>query len=219
MKGKTLLIFLLMTGFLCCCDKEEQLGEFLLGNYKSCNPFNGDETLIYKSDIGDSIIFFGNGRYSELFHYKPTNNPTNDYWVNERNNCGFSTEDKHYTLRINMSTHSSSSVEMYLQYVEQVKVDTFYGIGPTYPLPLSIEVFNHPSPYQDKFYLDSLQVFNILYKEVFADSALLGGFLYSQSHLTPDVRPTTFYYTVSEGIIRIDFDDDSFWGLTEILLP
>ena len=116
-----------------------------------------------------------------------------------------------------MATHLSASVEMYLEYKEQVRLDTFYTKGPTFHLPLSVENFSHHL--NDKFYLDSLQVFNITYKEVFADSTLFGGFSYAQRHLTPEIRPTTFYYTVNEGIIRIDFDDDSFWGLTEVILP
>ena len=219
MKRK-LLTLLLFAAIILGCDKPKELGEFLLGDYKEYNPFNGSEILVYRHSVNDSIFrFYGGGRYSEIYHTVPTNNPTTNYWVNECNYSSFSTQDGRFSLTINMATHLSTSVEMYLRYKEQVRPETFYGIGPTYYLPLSIEVFNHPSPYQDKFYLDSIQVFDRNYKEVFADSALFGGFSYAQRHLTPNIRPTTFFYTVKEGIIKIDFNDDSYWGLTEIISP
>ena len=101
---------------------------------------------------------------------------------------------------------------------EQDFIDTFYKKGPTYRLPRSIDFFNPPNI--DKFYLDSLQVFSKCYNDVFAKRAPNGGlYPYSQSLQNPEIRPTTFYYTVNEGIIRIDFNDSSYWGLTEIISP
>ena len=216
---KTFLIILLSAGIVFGCKKE--LGEFLLGSYKAYNPFKGNETLVYKHSVSDSVfIFYGDGRYSELFEYVPTNNPTIDYWVNEKNLCSFTTEDERYTLRIDMSTHWYASVEMYLVYNEQVRIDTLYRRIVTYYLPITKDAYTpQPSPYSHRFYYDSLQIFDKYYTEVYADSSLLGGFLYHQYHLTPEVQPTAIYYTKTEGIIRIDFDDDSYWGLTEIISP
>ena len=220
MKRKIILIVLLTAGIVYGCQKKpKQIGEFLLGSYKVYNPYNGDETLLYKHSVNKSILtFYGDGRYSEFVEYAPTNNPTIDYWINERNLCSFTTEDERYTLRIDLETHWNTAVEMLLRYNEQVRIDTFYKKGPTYRLPLSIDFFNPPNI--DRFYLDSLQVFSKCYNDVFAKRAPNGGlYPYSQSLQNPEIRPTTFYYTVNEGIIRIDFNDSSYWGLTEIISP
>ena len=208
---------LLIAGFIFGCKKK--LGEFLLGDNLTYNPFNGSETLVYKHSVNDSVyMFYGNGRYSEFFEYVPTNNPTIDYWINERNVCSFTTEDERYTLRIDMSTHWYASVEMYLRYNEQVRIDTLYQRSATYYLPITKDAYMPPPPpYSNNgFYYDSLQIFDKYYTEVYADSNLFGGFLYHQYHLTPEVQPTAIYYTKTEGIIRIDFDDNSYWGLTDI---
>lgn len=214
MKRRILFVVLLMAGVICGCNKPKELGEFLLGSYKAYNPLNGDETLVYKHSVNDSVyLFYGDGRYSEFFEFVPTNNTTIDYWVNERDLCSFTTEDERYTLRIDMSTHWYAHVEMYLEYNEQVRIDTLYHKVAYYYLPLSKE------EYDPRFYFDSLQIFDKYYTEVYADSNLFGGFLYHQYHLTPEIQPSVIYYTKTEGIVRIDFDDDSFWGLMEIITP
>ena len=215
MKRK-LFIFLLIAGFVCGCNKPKELGEFLLGDYKALNPFNGSESLVYKHSESDSLImFYGDGRFSEVIETEVTNNPTTNYWVNERDYCSFTTQDEMYSLVIRMSTHGNGA-SLYVYYYEQVSVDTIFRRGAELNLPLSADDYNSDIY---KFYIDSLQVFENCYKEVFGDSLLMGGYSITKNFLTTAIYPTKFYYTKTDGIIRIDFNDDSYWGLTEVISP
>lgn len=188
---------------LLSCKKE--LGEYLVGSYGVYNPFNGYETLLFQTSNEDTIRFYGNGRYSEFVdNYE---GDSRDYWVNEIDICWFSTSDEKYSLQFMLDSYEDHGVNMTLIFYEQIGQDTFFFASSHYSeLPPTEDMF------LPKEYLDSLQVFDKCYYDVYADYSL--GTPISP---TTDVRPTTIYYTMDAGIIRIDFEDDSVWGLTEII--
>lgn len=203
MKINVFLLLLLAVGVSFACKKE--LGEFLVGSYKVYNPHNGNETLLFQTDNGDTVRFYGNGRYSEIVENNEGDGK--DYWINEIDICSFSTSDKKYSLRMILDSYEDHGVTMTLSFHEQVGQDTFFFATSHYSeLPPNEDMF------LPKEYLDSLQVFDKYYFEVYADYSL--GIPISP---TTDVRPITIYYTMDAGIIKIDFEDDSSWGLTQII--
>ena len=216
-RQKILLCILLIAGIMCGCNKPKELGEFMLGDYKALNPFYGNETLVYKHSESDSVyMFYGDGRYSEVIENETTNNPIRDYWVNEKDYCSFTTQDEMYSLKINMHTYGSSGASLFVYYYWKVGIDTIYRRGAELNLPLSVDNYNSDIY---KFYIDSLRVFENCYKEVFGDSLLMGGYSITKNIHTTAIYPTKFYYTKTDGIIQIDFNDDTYLGLTEVISP
>ena len=205
-----IIVLLAVTVFYGCRKKE--IGEYLLGDLKNQNPFDGYETLIFVNNSGDSIVFFGNGRYSEIFHTKP-NSDYDRYYVNERDLCSFIEKDNNYEITIDLQTHLSDISQMDLHFVETIHLDdatcTYYTTSFN-KLPLS------HLPWQKGHYIDSLIVLNRYYYDVYADSSLLtqGSGSYNCSSQN---KVTTMFYTTTHGIIKIVFEDSTSWGLKEVI--
>lgn len=204
MTARKVFIYLLAVVIIYGCSKE--VGEFLLGPYKAYNPMSGNETLTFLSSGGDTIKFYGAGRYSETI--KTSEGDGDDYWVNEIDYCSFNTKNEQYILRYVLATYKDRAVEMNLEYYEQIGIDTFYFAKSLYSLP----------PREDdtfpKMFLDSLQVFDQHYFEVYVDHHLLK----PNTPISED-QVIAIYYTKDQGIIKIDFKDDSYWGLIQVFKP
>ncbi len=204
-----LLALLSVTVFYGCRKKE--IGKYHLGDLKNQNPFTGYETLIFINSDDDSIVFFGNGRYSEIIHTKPHTSQER-YYENERDLCSFIEKDNNYEITIDLQTHLSDISEIYLHFIKTIHPDSATC---TYwnrfnKLPLS------QLPWQVGHYIDSINVLGKYYCNVYADSSLLtyGSGSYSCSNQN---KVTTLFYTVTHGIIKIDFEDSTSWGLKEVI--
>ncbi len=205
-----LLALLAVTVFYGCRKKE--IGKYHLGDLKNQNPFTGHETLVFINNDDDSIVFFGNGRYSEIFHTKP-NTSQERYYENERDLCSFVEKDNNYELLIDLQTHLGDVSQMYLRFIEILQFNnetcTYYTTRLN-KLPLS------ELPWQKGHYIDSLNVLNKYYYDVYADSSLLtdGSGNFSCSNLN---QATAIFYTTTHGIIKIDFEDGTSWELKEVI--
>ncbi len=207
---KVLIFIADITVLFSGCNKEK--GEYLLGDLKNQNPYSGDETIIFMDNQGDSIIFYGDGRSSYLFE-SPTSANKRYYYVNERDECTFIEKNNNYQFMINLTTRSESSAFMdiiFTQIDEDIGGECSsinYG-GSGYRLPL-LEHYENT-----KLFMDSLNVQNTYYKNVFADSGLIYNVNYGCSNWN---KVTSMYYTTSYGLIKLDFDDGSTWELKEII--
>lgn len=199
---------LVLAVFLSGCKKR---GEYLLGSLKNENPYSGNETIIFLDDQGDSVIFYGDGRSSYLFE-SPTSANKNYYYVNERDECKFIEKNNDCQFMINLTTRSESSALMdiiFTQIDEDIGGEcssiNYKGIG--YRLPL----LEH---YKDTdLYMDSLNIQNTYYHNVFADSEIIYNVNYGCSDWN---KVTCMYYTTSYGLIKLDFEDGSSWELIYI---
>lgn len=209
MKKLLILTTLLIATLFFDCRKKE-MGEYLLGDLKNQNPFTGYETLIYINSSGDSIVFNGDGRYSENIHSRP-HSSNDEYYVNEQDLCSFIEQNNKYELTINLQTHLSNISEMYLHFTEVLNFDdatcTYWTSFDKLPL--------NQLPFQKGYYIDSLNVLNYYYYDIYVDSSLLtsGSSSYSCSNLN---QATALFYTTTHGIIKIDFEDGDSWGLRNV---
>ncbi len=204
------LALLAVTVFYGCRKKE--IGKYHLGNLKDQNPFIGNETLIFISSDDDSIVFFGNGRYNKITRSKPHTSQER-YYENEMDLCSFIEKDNNYELIIDLQTHLSDVSQMFLRYIETMQLSnetcTYYTTRLN-KLPLS------ELPWQKGHYIDSLKVLNKYYYDVYADSSLLtdGSGNYNCSSQN---QATAIFYTTTHGIVKIDFEDGTSWGLKEVI--
>lgn len=204
----TIVVVLLSLIIFEGCNKE--IGEFLLGDLKNENPFTGTETLIYIDSNGDSIVFNGDGRYSELFHTEP-HYGKEDYYVNEGDYCSFTELHEKYKISIYLQSHLNTALEMQLRITDMV-----YPEGDTCN---SYTYFNIPlmeNLWHTRFYLDTLFVLDRYYHNVFVDSSMLYSCTnkYNFGKLN---KAVAIFYTTTDGIIKIDFEDDTSWELKEII--
>ena len=191
------------------CNKEK--GEYLLGDLKNQNPYSGSETIIFLDNQGDSIIFYGDGRSSYLFE-SPTSANKRYYYINERDECKFIEKNNNYQFMIYLTTRSKSSAFMDIIFTQIDEVlggecsSINYG-GSGYRLPLMEHYKN------TDLYMDSLNVQNTYYYNVIADSGLL-----TKVSGVCDAwnKVKCLYYTTSEGIIKLEFENGNTWQLKSI---
>lgn len=206
----TILIVLLISISFNACRKKE-LGENLLGELKNQNPFDGTEVLLYIDDDNDTTTFIGNGRFSEIFHYKPTHDKDN-YYVNERDVCYFISQEGSYELMIYMSSFIASGAELTLSLIKSNSSNI--QECKSYTSQFALPIINY---YEDtRFLIDSMMVNSSYYYNVLVDSSLLhqsqpGGDCYTTN------LPISIFYTISHGIIKINFEDGTKWELVKIL--
>ena len=219
MKNSIKLIFVtsLFLILFCGCGKKE-LGQFLLDGLKSQNPYSGTETLCFIDNNNDSILFYGNGRFSEIFEYKPDPG-RDDYYVNERDQCFFLSDSENYNgnniqyeLKIHMITYKSSVALMTLLLTLK---NTSNGDGcMSYTRDFSLPLVDH---YRNShLFIDSLKVLDTYYEDVIVDSSLLYQKKLNGNCLDPNT-PRVIFYTTSYGIIKIDFNNGNVWNLKSII--
>ena len=204
---RKLLVFTALSIFLFGCKKE--IDEFLLGDFKKQNPYIGNETLIFINEIGETIVFDGEGRYSETFRTESESNPKR-YYTNELDKCVFESRNGDYKFEIVLTTHKDRAFQMSIKIFRIINQPSHW----CYCYSLYYQALQNYYGRQD-MYLDSLQVLDKMYYDIMVDSSL------SISTSLPDDSCHRFvsnlFYTTNNGIIRLDFDDDSIWELKEIL--
>ena len=189
------------------CNKEK--GEYLLGDLKNQNPYSGDETIIFLDNQGDSIIFYGDGRSSYLFE-SPTSANERYYYINERDECNFTEKNKNFRFSINLTTRNETGalMDILLTKIDNVNNGECSNINNGgYRLPLL-------ENYRDtKLFTDSLMVLDKYYYHVIADSGLL-----TKVSGVCDAwnKVKCLYYTTSEGIIKLEFENGNTWQLKSI---
>ncbi len=204
---RKLLVFTALSIFLFGCKKE--IDEFLLGDFKKQNPYIGNETLIFINEIGETIVFDGEGRYSETFRTESESNPKR-YYTNELDKCVFESRNGDYEFEIVLTTHKDRAFQMSITIFRIINQPSHW----CYCYSLYYQALQNYYGRQD-MYLDSLQVLDKMYYDIMVDSSL------SISTYFPDDSCHRFvsnlFYTINNGIIRLDFDDGSTWELKEIL--
>lgn len=200
----TLIIFLV---FIIGCTKDKPV-EFLLGLNKEMNPYTGYETLVFKNDQGDSLIFKGNGRHSHHYEYEPSGTPYG-HWINETDICTFIETQNRYFFEINLGSHAGSGFSMrfiFYQTNEQLNDDCYWY---TSNLHSYFNAYSEPQA----SYIDSMVVLNTTYYNIITDSTYWG------SHLAPDGCEkyiSTTHYSKESGFIKLDFQDGDSWGLVKV---
>ena len=200
-----LLLFVLLSG----CKKEK--GEYLLGDLKNQNPFTGTETIIYCDNNGDSIIFYGKGRFAYLFESSSQDNPSY-YYINERDECSFVVNNDDFNISINLTTRYDRGANIDLTFTHIVHPDSGTCKSHSsciYALPLFENYQN------TNCYIDSLLVLNKYYYYVFVDSDLNYSGTYEYGCINK-YRVSALYYTTTQGIIKLDFEDNTSWQLESI---
>jgi len=189
------------------CKKDKLLGEYLLGDLKNQNPFNGTETIIFLDNNNDSIVFFGDGRSSELVESKP-DKFREDYYLNELDYCSFIEKNDTYELLIRLGNYYSHAADLVLELTRVVKPDQIRcPCSATLNIPLMDSYIN------STHYLDSLSVLDQNYYNVFVDSTIYIG---NANNCLDQIAPKAIFYTTTHGIIKLDFEDGNTWKLESI---
>jgi hypothetical protein len=204
---KIILICLLIPILLGC---KKEIGEYLLGDLKRQNPYDGTETLLFISNSNDTIKFYGNGRYSKLFRSYSDDNSGN-YYINESDECRFRSDDEDYELFIHISTHKASGFQMGIEFIESYNPEQ---VTCEFRSVYHAQFSNYEN--NNEYFLDSLFVNNQFYFDVFSDSSLLVSSTPSHSNCY-GLRPSVISYNITYGILKFDFDDGSAWELKEII--
>jgi len=188
------------------CGKKE-LGVNLLGNLKNENPYKGDEKLIFLNQNDDSIVFYGEGRFSEVYEY--TNSTMNGYYLNETDHCYFRSADNQYKLDVRLSSHlaTNDGIVILLATYNKNELDSCNAYTTEMLLPLLDYIIE-----SSFFYIDTLETRKADYYNVFVDSSALNQW----NGCTQLTYAKRFFYSTQSGLIKIDFSDGSFWELESI---
>jgi len=211
----TLLVLLVLFLIFSGCKKE--LGIFPLNEMKDENPYNGTETIKYLSNNGDTIIFIGQGRYSEEIRSPYDGTSRKKYYSNEIDRCTFSSRDNNYELYIQLASRTSrgshnspspiTGYQMDMWFKDKTGTDTnCRSIADFITIPLS-------KHYDSDFYYDSLLINGIYYYNVlsFQDYQLTySGDCFGR------MKVDTLFYNTTSGIVKISFTDSTTWELINI---
>ena len=203
MHKKPHFLFIILLLALTSC--KEKCDEYLLGNLVYQNPYQGYETLVFIDSSGDSIFFEGRGRHVYTFQNQ------HPYCSSgEAEDCLFNEVDDKFTFYLHISPttfHQDARLGITFQdhrYNEYHSFDTRF----LFNVPLDK---NNLKP--GNAFIDSMLVLNKYYYDVFADEA---GDDELKSKLDT-VFPSMLYYNLTDGIIKIEFDDSTSWELKEII--
>ena len=213
MRNLYLLIILAVLFSACKKDKEELLGEFLLGNLIYTNPLSGHEILVFQNTESNEIIrFIGNGRTRitekcYIDYYK------NQYYIVETDNCIFNGENINYKLTITIkSDHYYPHYLLVLRLFDfQSSEFDYFTSFSHFKLPL-----NDNNLRSDQIRLDSLYIQNRYYYDVFIDTSWCSVTIKPLNRNDSMYAPV-FYYNTTHGMLKIDFTDSTSWELKEII--
>lgn len=189
------LIVLLFVLLLSSC-KDEPANIYELGSLKSSNPYTGKETLIFVNTAQDTLIFNGYSRTSKFIE-GGNGGGNGEYNLYERDDTYFYSSDFRHRLRVQLSAECCNSDDIVIFYSwEPDTVSGSYVYSPVFNFPLPIS--NHSSHVT---YLSYLSVLGNTYNHVYCSTC------YNYNYPVP--YPNKLYYTVNEGIIKMDYTDGS----------
>lgn len=192
------------------CQKTQLLGEYYLGDLIYENPYQGYETLVFKTSDDITLKFSGEGRQSHIHESRPSVN-SNDYFIWEDNYTKFTDLDDQYDLTITMGLTMQTPAGMGVRWHDYVS-DTggYLGAAAYYRLPL-----NKQNLQSGSIFYDSLFILGTMYYNVYVDS--MTQYREFQKPIdTSYIMPTVLFYNTTQGILKIDFNDSSSWKLKEI---
>ncbi len=184
-----LLFYFLLVLIISSCIKSGTQNEYLLSDeMKDQNPFLGGEKLYFWTDSSEQIIYNVNARDNKVHKYYNGNN-TNiwDLYEVERMNLSYDQETEFH-------------FEMLRNGYFKFKIDMYYkdkrGRQFEFRLPLNRE---------NEIFIDSLFIREILYRNI-----------YVCEKDTLKNKAYRLYYTTENGIIKVDFSDNSSVELDKI---
>ena len=212
---KNNLIFIFFFIFLAYGCKKE-LGVYPLNEMKDENPYKGSETLKYLDNNGDTIIFHGNGRYTQEFHSEVDYGRNGEYFVNELDRCSFTEDENNYELFIQLASRTRfiansrrktmTGYYMDLEFIDQSEPTNTDCASYVTGVPLPIIDLK-----DSDFFYDSLLVNGIYYYDVvlFSDNSIL---LYD-GDCSERFRADSIFYCISDGIIKLTFTNNNSWNI------
>ncbi len=206
MKKYFIFSITLLAILIASCGKNKELGVNLLGNLKNENPYTGNEQLIFLDQNNDSIIFNGEGRYSEEYEYTTFN--MNGYYVNEKDICSFVSSDGIYNLSISLYTHKATAAELTLKLFSNSNSSDGCNSYTNYTdIPL------YENYYKTCFFIDLISITDKYYYDVFVDSSLVH---YGECSTVNHAE--RLFYSTQYGILKIDFSNGTTWELESVSL-
>jgi len=198
------------------CSKTQVLGEYYLGDLYYQNPYNGFETLVFKSSEGTLITFACTGRKTTVYENKVSVN-SNDYYIIEKDYMSLEGSDGNYSMTIFLEPYNgyyNKPANIGIGWRDYVS-DSLGSLTARshFKIPLSEQNLE-----PEQLFFDSLLVLNKIYYNVYSDQATTYQ-AYEGQPLWAFVLPKVFYYNTTEGILKIDFDDGSTWELSHIENP
>lgn len=189
------LIILLFVLFSGSC-KDEPANIYELGSLKSSNPYTGKETLIFVNSANDTLTFKGYGRSSKFIEggNGGGNGEYNLYEV-DITNFYSSTLNHHFLVQLQASGSNSNYLSLIYAF-EKDSSSGQYAYSPAFWFPLPITSYSPAVSY-----LSYLNVSGKTYYHVYCSTC------YNYNYPVP--YPCKLYYTVNEGIIKMDYTDGS----------
>ncbi len=172
---------------------------------------------MYLSNNSDTIVFNGQGRYSEEFQSPFDGTSSNKYYTNEIDRCSFIDEENKYELYIQLasrtrSTHQRSQSKTYTGYLLDIWFKDQTGINTTDCRSIASNVGLPIIDYQNKnFFYDSLLINGVYYSDVIAFTK--NNFLLFDGSCSGKMKTDTIFYCTSNGIIKLSFSNNESWSL------
>lgn len=188
------IIIILNLCLISCTNKVRD--EYSLGNLKSNNPYKGDETLIFIDADSNTLILNGAGRISKYLE-QPAGINTNKVDLFEIDDTKFYSPGYNYCINIHMKAACCLQDNMGIYFMSgyQATNNSYnYNAGFGFPLP----VYASPTTSHIDF-LTTMNVHGKTFQNVFINTCI--------NYNYPVPFPLKMYYTVKEGIIRLDFSD------------
>ncbi|PKP32637.1 MAG: hypothetical protein CVT99_04700 [Bacteroidetes bacterium HGW-Bacteroidetes-16] len=208
---KHFLTILFLSCLITGCNKE--IGVYPLGEMKGQNPFSGSEILSYLNNNNDTIIFMGQGRYTEEIQSPFDGTGSEKYYTNEIDKCSFTDQENKFELYIQLasrtsSTHHGSStgylMDIWFKDQSEISKTNCRCIASHITLP----IIDHQN--SNSFY-DSLLISGTYYYNVVAFSNLV----YS-GVCTESMSADTIFYCTTNGIIKLSFNNNTSWSLLNV---
>jgi hypothetical protein len=179
------------------------------------NPYNGTEKLHYIDSIGDSIIYYPNGRKDSLVRGSSRNEDRDcppEYWrYSEANDTKFTGDNLHEYIEVKFQFFSYMSEPEVIR--KGIEIDVCYQDSQFWYFTGSFEFDNL-----------NLSNINTTYSEVaaFNDSIFIGPTkhynvftLIQNKTQSANQNLKTVFYNISEGIVGFKTDTGLLWYLKE----
>lgn len=201
---KLTYLFLLSIFLLARCETEEILDEYYLGDLVNTNPYTGNEDIVFLSSKGDTILLIGKGRTFSREEILLTTEPVTRM-IYETDITNFIQEKGDFEFLIYLGTYTRYPLLGFRFSNFDIQDSVEYLSESRYKLPLTVANLE-----PEQWHYDSLFIHDKYYFKVFADSAELKGPYQRETNLS-DAQPIIFYYSITDGLLKVDFDDDSNW--------